>query len=150
MTLLLALLLQAAVFNGPVVAEAFLLPDGSVVGNSDRTRVMVLLVGSDSGGLLSEYDDQRTFYQNLYAAPLKIEEVRCFTDAGLVSINLQRDDGTPSDILSAPLVCTRNGSKTTTFTPEGIVNPEDMLDYHTVTADGIAHRVTILVKATIQ
>jgi hypothetical protein len=63
---------------------------------------------------------------------------------------LQRDDGTPTNILSADLICSPTGATTTAFAvSENVLNLNDKLDFVVVSAGGTAKRVTLAIKATL-
>lgn len=109
--------------TGTVKAAGFVLPDGSVLNTVDwaKTRVLTYLAGCDVCGVLSQFSDQKTIYQNMYGVPMRILEVRCYSDADTAQVNLRRDDGSPAYILSAALSCTTAGAAQTVFAADAQV-----------------------------
>jgi len=85
---------------------------------------------------------------------MTINSVTCFSDAGTPSINLQRQVGTatPNNILASSMMCDADGeTKTGTdiVVAESTLNLNDKLDFVMATAGGTAHRVTVVIKATV-
>jgi hypothetical protein len=81
---------------------------------------------------------------------MHITEVWCESDAGTPSVNLQKDDGSPANILSSNLSCSTSGATSTSFTSgEDALAAGDKIDFVMVTAGGTAKRVTIGIKATL-
>jgi hypothetical protein len=117
--------------------------------NALSVRGINYLAGCDTCGVLTDADDQRTIYVNLVGA-MTINSVTCFSDAGTPTINLQRDDGTPANVLTSNLTCSTSGATSTSISgPEGVLNLNDKLDFVMVTAGGVAKRVTVVTKATL-
>lgn len=112
------------------------------------TRSLTYIAGCDNCAVLPDADDQLTFWRNNVAA-MTITEVWCESDAGSPLINLQRDDGTPANILSANLTCSTTGATGSIDAAEDNLAVGDKLDFVLVTAGGTAKRVTVSVKATI-
>jgi hypothetical protein len=107
------------------------------------------LAGCDSCDVLDDTDDQRAIYANV-VGPMTINSVTCFSDAGTPTINLQRDDGTPANILSSDLTCSTTGATSTSFSgAENSLGLNHKLDFAMVTAGGVAKRVTVVIKATL-
>ena len=107
------------------------------------------LAGCDTCSVLADTDDQPTIYRNVIGA-MTITEVWCESDAGTPSINLQRDDGIPANILTPDLACSTSGATSTSFSgSENALNVNDKLDFVMVTAGGVAKRVTVVIKATV-
>jgi len=122
---------------------------GGYSASTLRARAVTYLAGCDSCGPLTDADDQRTFFVNVVGA-MTIAEVRCFSDAGSPVINLQRDDGTPANILSSNLTCSTTGASSTSFSgSENVLNLDDRLDFVMVTAGGAARRATVVIKASL-
>jgi hypothetical protein len=114
-----------------------------------RTRGINYLAGCDTCTALADTDDQRTIYYNV-VGPMTINSVTCFSDAGTPTINLQRDDGSPANILTSDLTCSTSGATSTSVSgPESVLNLNDKLDFVMVTAGGVAKRVTVVVKTTL-
>jgi hypothetical protein len=66
------------------------------------------LAGCDSCIPLVDGDDQAKFYVNVVGS-MTITSVTCFSDAGSPVINLQRDDGSPANVLASDLTCSPAG-----------------------------------------
>jgi len=119
------------------------------LSSSSRARAITYLGGCDTCSILADTDDQRTIYVNILG-PATIDSVTCFSDAGTPSIMLQRDDGTPSNILSSPLACSPSGATTSSFAGlENGLNLNDRLDFVMLSAGGTAKRVTVIIKTTL-
>ncbi len=117
--------------------------------NSAATRGIVYVAGCDTCSVLNDTDDQKTIYINVIG-PMTIQEVRCFSDAGTPIINIQRDDGSPDDVLGSDLTCTTTGATTTSFrSGENVLNLNDKLDFVMTAAGGTTRRVTISIKAIV-
>jgi len=85
--------------------------DGSITVEDLET----LLITDQFGGIIKEPTNGlnatdhsiATFFANR-ARAITITEVFCETDTGTVTLNLERDDGSAADILSADIVCDSN------------------------------------------
>jgi len=125
---------------------------GSVVvamTEAARTRGITYLAGCDNCIPLVDSDDQPRFYVNLVGS-MTVTSVSCFSDAGSPVINLQRDDGSPANVLSSDLTCSPAGATTTTFASgEATLNLNDALNFVMVTAGGAAKRVTVAIKTVV-
>jgi hypothetical protein len=122
------------------------------------TRAITYLAGCDTCSVLQDTDDQKTIYQNVLPSPahLVINSVTCYADAGTLNvnaptINLQRDDGSPANVLASDLQCLPGGgNSSSSFSgTENIMNPNDKLDFVMTTAGGVAKRVTVVITATV-
>jgi hypothetical protein len=116
-----------------------------------RKRNISFVIGSDSGAVLTNTDDQLDVYENQLAA-MHITSVKCRTDTGTSTINLQRNDGTPANILSSNLVCTTSGATSTSFTSgEDAIAIGNMIDFVMVTAatSGTPKRISVVITAVI-
>lgn len=107
------------------------------------------MLGADNGDVLVDGDDQPTIFANRLGFGVTITEVWCESDAGTPIINLQRDDGTPADVLSSNLTCTTSGATGTIDTDEDNVANTNKIDFVMVTAGGVAKRVSVFVKYSI-
>ncbi len=115
-----------------------------------KTRSITYIVGSDTGAALADTDDQQTIWVNRLGQGIHIVEIWCESDAGTPIINVQKDDGTPANILSSNLTCSSSGASSTSFTSgEDAVANGDRLDHVTVTAGGTAKRITVNIKYTL-
>jgi hypothetical protein len=115
-------------------------------------KVIVFRIGSDgSGTVLVDTDDEANFFVNRFNSTVLISQVKCWSDTGTPIINLQRDDGSPANILSSDLTCSTSGAVTTTFSgSEASVATDNKLDFKMVTAGGAAHRVTVVIEGSLQ
>jgi hypothetical protein len=102
--------------------------------------------------VLADADDQATFWRNNLGRTYRITEVWCESDTPSTwpSINLQRDDGTPANILSSNLTCANSGATGTVASAEQDVASGDKLDFIMVTAGGSAKRVTVNIQLVAQ
>lgn len=74
-----------------------------------------------------------------------IQEVWCESDTGTGVINLQRDDGPPTNILSANLTCGTGGTSTTSFVSgENSLSAGHNMDFQIVS--GTAKRINVSIK----
>ncbi len=143
---------NAQIANGAV--DSSKISDGSVavsdVAAILKTRSITYLVGSETGSALADTDDQPSIWVNRLGQGIHITEIWCEADAGSPVINLQKDDGTPSNILSSNLTCSTSGASSNSFTVgEDAVANGDRLDHVTVTAGATAKRITVNVKYTL-
>ena len=115
----------------------------------DRTRQIMFIVGADNGAVIVDGDDQATIYMNRLGQGITITEVQCESDAGSPIINLQRDDGSPANILSSNLTCSTSGATGTIDTNEDNVANTERIDYLMITAGGTAKRITVAVKFVV-
>ena len=139
--------------TGTVRAVSYRDPTGnpiplSSLPTSVQVRGINYLAGCDNCSLLTDADDQETIYQNVIG-PILITSVKCFSDAGTPTINLQRDDGTPANILTTNLPCTTGGATGTIDTNEDNLSLNDKIDFVMVTAGGVAKRVTVVIKIVV-
>jgi hypothetical protein len=125
--------------------------DGSVLtsGSAARIRAITYLAGCDTCSPLSDADDQRTIFVNLIGA-MTINSVTCFSDAGSPTVNVQRDNGVAANILTSDLTCSATGATSTAINPEqGTLNLNDQIHFVMVSAGGVAKRVTVIIKSTV-
>jgi hypothetical protein len=139
--------------TGTVTATSFVGNGSGLTGVSAQPELHIrginYLAGCDTCDVLTDADDQPTFFINVVGA-MTVNSVTCFSDAGTPTINIQRDDGTPANLLSANLACSTSGVTTTTFTGgEDALGVNDKLDFVLVTAGGVAKRVLVAIKATV-
>jgi len=122
-------------------AVAAQLPAASLV------HAITYLAGCDSCSLLTNADSQNTIYVDLIGG-MTINSVTCFSDAGAPAVNIQVDHGgTLSNILSSNLTCSTNGATSSSFSTSAL-SLNDTLNFLLV-ADGVAKRVTTIIKATV-
>jgi hypothetical protein len=126
-------------------------PDGSALTSTltAQVRSITYLAGCDNCGVLTDADDQRTIFVNLTGA-MTINSITCFSDAGSPVINLHRDSGTQASILSSDLTCSTTGATSTSIIgAQSVLNLNEKLDFVMVSAGGVAKRVTVAIKATV-
>ena len=112
-------------------------------------RGVTYLAGCNNCFPLLDSDDEKKFYVNV-VGNMTIPEVRCFSDAGSPVINLERDDGSPANLLASNLTCTPTGSSSTVFTSgEEVLHANEALNFVMVSAGGVARRVTVVVRAAL-
>jgi hypothetical protein len=129
--------------DGTIQATAVMaLPAASLV------RAITYLAGCDSCSPLTTADSQNTIFLNLIGS-MTINSVTCFADAGAPTMNIQRNQaGTLTNILSANLTCSATGVTSSSFSTS-VLNLNDSLNFIMATADGVAKRVTVIIKATV-
>lgn len=110
------------------------------------TRSSGFIIGADTGDPLTDAEDQDDIFINRLGTQVTITEVYCRSNAGSPTIQLQKDDGSPADILSAAsLTCTTAGASSTSFTSgENVLANGNAVDYLTVSAGGTAARITVV------
>jgi hypothetical protein len=124
------------------------LPDANIAAKH-KTREFGFIIGADNGSALGDGDDQATVFRNSLGNGITITEVWCESDAGTPSINLQRDDGSPANILSSNLSCTTSGATGTIDGNEDNLAAGERVDFVMATAGGTAKRVSVFVKYTV-
>jgi len=137
--------------NGAASSGKILRGNGTNFVSNDDTRSVTYIAGADNASSsLADADDQATFWRNNLGRTYRITEVWCECDAGTPTINLQRDDGTPANILSSDLNCSTTGATGTIAAAEQDMASADKLDFVMVTAGGTAKRVTVSIQVTAQ
>lgn len=114
-----------------------------------RTRPITFILGADNGSVLVDGDDQPSFFINHLGSGITITGVWCESDGGTPSINLQRDDGSPANILSSNLSCSTSDAAGTIDTNEDNVADGQKIDLVMVTAGGVAKRITVSITYTV-
>lgn len=115
-----------------------------------KTRQAAFMIGADNGSTLTTADDQTSIFVNRLGQGIHVTEVWCDCDAGSPTIQVQKDDGSPTNMLSSDLTCSSgSGASTTTFVSgEDAIADTNRIDYLTVTAS-TAKRITVNVKYTL-
>jgi hypothetical protein len=116
-----------------------------------RKRNITFIIGSDTGADLTNGDDQPDIYENQLAA-FHITSVKCRTNTNTARINLQRNDGSPANILSSDLDCTTSGATSTSFVSgEDAIAIGQMIDFVMVNAavGGATKRVTVTITFVV-
>jgi hypothetical protein len=110
-------------------------------------RAITYLAGCDNCSILTNADSQSTIFENLIGA-MTVNSVTCFSDAGAPAINVQvSHGGSLSNVLSSNLTCSTSGAISTSFSTSAL-SVNDILNFALV-ADGVAKRVTMIIKATV-
>jgi len=129
--------------DGTIQATAVMAPPAASL-----VRAITYLAGCDSCSLLTTSDSQNTIFLNLIGS-MTINSVTCFSDAGTPTVNIQLNAaGTLTNILSANLTCSTTGATSSSFSTS-VINLNDSLNFIMATADGVARRVTVIIKATV-
>jgi len=111
-------------------------------------RAITYLAGCDSCSPLTTADSQNTIYVDLIGG-MTINSVTCFSDAGAPTVNIQNNHtGTLTNVLSANLTCSTAGATSSSFSTSAL-SLNDSLNFIMATADGVAKRVTVIIKATV-
>lgn len=116
-------------------------------GSSSAPRQAIFIVGAENGSALTDADDQPSIFVNRLGADVTVTEVWCECDSGSPVINLQRDDGTPSNILSSNLTCLPAGATGVIDGAEAAIANGERIDFTLVIA-GAAKRVTVSIRYT--
>lgn len=120
-----------------------------------RTRdITFVITGSGALGVLQDTDDQPAVWYNSLGQTATITAVSCRTDSATASrIQLQRDDGTPANILTdnagAGLDCSSARAAGALDAAETAVANTNALDFVMVTAGGVGKWVSVTVTYTI-
>ena len=132
----------------------FVFPDATVQTTAAQlpaaslVRAITYLAGCDSCGLLTTADSENTIFLNVIGS-MTVNSVTCFSDAGAPTVNIQRNQaGTLTNILSANLTCSATGATSSSFSTS-LLSLNDSLNFIIATADGVAKRVTVIIKATV-
>lgn len=103
----------------------------------------------DTGTDLPATLDVPSIFPNRSRA-ITLTEVYCEIDAGTASINLQRDDGTPANILSADLACSTVGATSSGFVAgEDAIAVGQNIDHVTVSVGAGLRRLNLAIKYTV-
>jgi hypothetical protein len=132
----------------PVANSSGVLVDSGLTSTSAKEFHLVFHSKRDEG--LEDTDDIPKVYPNL-GVTKTITEVKCWTDTGTSTINLQRDDGSAANILASNLVCDTGGETTSSFTSgENIISTGHNIDFVQVTAatSGAPTKVTVAILGT--
>jgi hypothetical protein len=135
---------------GAAASGKILRGDGTKFATADDVRSVTVIIGADNGSALADADDQLTIWRNNLGRTYRIAEVWAECDAGSPIINLQRDDGTPANILSSNLTVASTGGTGTIAAAEQDLASGDRIDFTMVTAGGTAKRITINIQLVAQ
>jgi trimeric autotransporter adhesin len=122
---------------------------GGAAASALKTRLITYLGGCDSCSVLTTSDNQNLFYQNLLGAALSFQAITCYSDAGAPSINVQLDTGSGTAVVTPSAIpCSTAGNTVTSFNVT-TMNANDKLNFLMTAPDGTAHRVTLIIRATL-
>jgi trimeric autotransporter adhesin len=122
---------------------------GGAAASALKTRLITYLGGCDSCSVLTTSDNQNLIYQNLLGAALSFQAITCYSDAGAPSINVQLDTGSGTAVVTPSAIpCSTAGNTVTSFNVT-TMNANDKLNFLMTAPDGAAHRVTVIIKATL-
>jgi hypothetical protein len=117
----------------------------TALGGSARVRGIVYLAGCDSCAPLSASDSQAIFYVNAVGA-MTITSVYCLADGGSPQINIARDNGGPTNLLTSDLTC--DGAPAPGFTSTALALGDE-LDFVMAAPDGVAKRITVVIQTSL-
>ncbi|MCX6629237.1 MAG: hypothetical protein NTW28_16590, partial [Candidatus Solibacter sp.] len=114
----------------------------------------VVFTGSGTGGLLDNADDQPALWYNSLGQGVTLTGVSCKTDSATASrIQLQRDDGSPANILTdnagAGLDCSSTRGSGTLSGTEKLIASTNGIDFVMVSAGGVAKWVSLTITYTL-
>lgn len=122
--------------------------DSAKLATANKTE-QITYTFFDTGTDLPATLDVPSIFPNRSRA-ITLTEVYCEIDAGTASINLQRDDGTPANILSADLACSTAGATSTGFVAgEDAITVGQNIDHVTVSVGAGLRRLNVAVKYTV-
>lgn len=133
-----------ALLPGGVLADASL-------ATKHKTRQAHFKVwGTGGSSVLQDADDELAIWANQMGSGLTITAVTCKSDTGTPTIQLQRDDGSPTNMLSANLTCgTTPGSTTAFVSGENAISNGHYVDFLVASAGGAAHWVAVTITYTV-
>lgn len=107
--------------------------------------------------VLEDEDDYPSIVYNHSERTWTITEVLCKSNAGNPTIQLQRDDGSPTNMFSSALTCDptpsgtdgSDGILTSFVSGENVISPTHWIDFLIVAAGGTAKQVSISIKYTV-
>ena len=125
---------------------------GRIIRAGTANKLIQFMIGAENGAALVDADDQPSIFYNHYGQGITINDIWCETDAGTSTINLQRDDGSPANILTSNLVCSTTGVSSSTFSgTENQIASTNRIDFLMVTAatSGTPKRVSVSIRYTL-
>ena len=145
-------------FTSPATGNAMCYESGDWVPCAVKDAFGFIL-GADDGSALADTADQASIFINWTENSQTIEEIYCECDGGTPTVNFQRDDGSAANILSSALTVTTTGAcaratavastidsavtcVATLDATEKILSAGHRVDWLTVTAGGVAKRIT--------
>ena len=117
-----------------------------------RTRTFTMVIpGTGASNVLQDTDDQPAVWYNSLGQGVHITGVSCITDsATATTIQLQKNDGSPTNMLSSNLSCSSTRASTSTFVSgEDAMASTTGLDFLIVSAGGAGKWVSVTVTYTL-
>jgi len=117
-----------------------------------KTRSFTMVIpGTGASNVLQDTDDQPAVWYNSLGQGIHITGVSCITDsATATTIQLQKNDGSPTNMLSSNLSCSSTRASTTGFvSTEDAVASTNGLDFLIVSAGGAGKWVSVTVTYTL-
>ena len=106
--------------------------------------------GTGASYVLQDTDDELSIFNNKLAASIVVNSVTCESDTGTPTVQLQKDDGSATDMLSSNLSCATTPATTSTFVSgENTIATGNRIDALIVSAGGSAHWVAITINYTV-
>lgn len=107
--------------------------------------------------VLEDADDFPQFWYNDTERTMTITSVLCRSNTGNPTIQLQRDDGSPTNMFTTALTCDptptgtdgTDGILTSFISGENVLSPGHWLTFLVVTAGGTAKAVDLSIKMTV-
>ena len=135
--------------NGSNLSNVAAASVGSVPAATENLRLITYLGGCDSCSVLTTSDNQNLIYQNLFGVPLAFVSITCYSDVGAPNINIQRDTGSSTaNVTPSAISCSTSGNTVNSFSV-ATMNANDKLNFLMTAPDALAHRVTVIIKATL-
>ena len=117
-----------------------------------KTRSFTMVIpGTGASNVLQDTDDQPAVWYNSLGQGIHITGVSCITDsATATTIQIQKNDGSPTNMLSSNLSCSSTRASTSTFvSTEDAVAATNGLDFLIVSAGGAGKWVSVTVTYTL-
>ena len=125
--------------------------DSTTLSTGSTMVLHTKIWGTGTSSVLQDADDEASIWNNQTGGQVTIASVTCESDTGTPTVQLQRDDGSPTNMLSSNLSCATTPASTTTFVSgENVIASGNRVDYLTVSAGGSAHWVAITITYTRQ
>lgn len=109
-------------------------------GSTTITETRCARIGSDTGSVLVDADDEKDVWINDTGATITLTQIKCKSDSGTPTINVTKNGA--SNIPSANITCSTTGGTQAGFSSNTLANG-DAIDIWTATAGGAAKRITV-------
>lgn len=114
-----------------------------------KTGEIVCYIGATNGVVVVDADDMQDCFPNDLGFGITITQVKCYCDGGSPTVMVQRNDGSAADSLTGNLTCTTSGGTGTIDTNEDNFANTDRLDVLVVSAGGVAKRIVVTIRYTV-